>query len=217
MRYDAILFDLDNTLYDYNAYWAQRLHWSLEPLRGRYPQFDISAAVERAMAGHVYPQEWPAFLSAAGIADEDLIAETLRRYRVNTYDQLALYADAAELLATLHQRYKLGLITNGPSFSQRPKIVQFALEQQMDVIVVSEEVGCAKPDPAIFHIALRALGVAPERALFIGDSLEHDLRGASAAGLDFVWMNPRGRVLPDGERRPVAIIARLAELPEVIR
>ncbi len=216
MRYDAILFDLDNTLYDYNAYWRQRLLWSLEPVQQRYTHLDIDDLANQAMAQHIYFQEWRNFLAQAGIADEAIMAETLARYHVNTYEQLALYADAAEVLRHLRQHCKLGLITNGPAHTQRPKIVQFDLEAMMDVIVVSEEVGIAKPDPAIFHLALQQLGVSPERALFVGDSLEHDLKGASAAGIDFIWMNPEGLKLPAGLPACTAIIVRLEELQQLL-
>lgn len=212
MRYAAILFDLDNTLYDYDAYWAQRLGWALEVVQGVYPECDIPALVQGAIARHVYARDLPLFLQQAGIDDVELCAVAQERYRVNFYERLTLYGDTVDVLRALGQQSRLGLITNGPAFSQRPKISHFGLEQFMDVVVVSEEVGMAKPDPAIFWLALRQLGVGPEEAVYVGDSLEHDLRGAAAAGLAFVWMNPRQRALPVGAPQPVATITRLGEL-----
>ena len=112
----------------------------------------------------------------------------------------------------LRPRFKLGLVTNGPSRTQRPKIEQFRLIDYLDLLIVSEEVGVAKPDPAIFAIALERLGVAPSEALFVGDLPEFDLRGAAAAGMPFIWMNPRGEELPADVAQPIAVIERLTEL-----
>ena len=188
--YQAILFDLDNTLYDYDAYWAQRLRRALHPVCQHDPRHDEAALVAQAMAGKVYTAQWLDFLRRAGVDDPAIQAASLAQYQINTYEALVLYPGTADVLIALRRYAALGLITNGPVRSQRPKIAQFALEQYMDVLIVSEEVGLAKPAPAIFHLALERLGVSPARALYVGDSLEHDLRGASAAGLDFVWMNP---------------------------
>jgi FMN phosphatase YigB (HAD superfamily) len=86
----------------------------------------------------------------------------------------------------------------------------------LDVLIVSGEVGVAKPEPAIFALALAQLGVGPAAALFVGDSLEYDLRGAAAAGIAFVWMNPRGEQLPAGFTPPLATIERLSDLPGLL-
>jgi HAD superfamily hydrolase (TIGR01549 family) len=212
MHYAAVLFDLDNTLYDYDAYWHKRLSWALEPVQAAYPALDTAALVARSMREHIYPAQFAAFLQQAGIADSSLCEAATERYRINHYEQLRLYADTLPVLHTLRARCKLGLITNGPTRTQYPKIEQFALASLMDVLLVSEEVGSAKPDPAIFHLALRELGVAPARALYVGDSLESDLRGAEAAGLDFVWMNTRQRVLPPDMPPPLATIEQLSAL-----
>ncbi len=216
MRYDAILFDLDNTLYDYDAYWYERLLWALEPVVVSYPRLDAAMLARQAMEQRIYAREWEGFLRDVGVESGKALAVALQRYRANYYNRLRMYDHAIEALNALWGCWKLGLITNGPSWSQRPKIEQFALDTWMDVIVVSEEVGLAKPDPAIFHLALRQIAIPPERALFVGDSLEHDMHGAYAAGLDFAWMNPKGRALPSHEPPPVAIIIDLRELLDCV-
>ena len=81
-------------------------------------------------------------------------------------------------------------------------------------MVDSAVVGVAKPDPAIFGIALAALGVpASERVLYVGDSLRYDVTGARAAGLQPVHLDPNGFCpAPDGHRH----IRTLAELAQSI-
>jgi putative hydrolase of the HAD superfamily len=103
------------------------------------------------------------------------------------------------------------LVTNGPTAIQRPKIELLELEPLFPVIVVSEEVDAWKPDPRIFEIALERSGVAAGDAIYVGDSAEHDVPGAHAAGLRAVWVN-RLRIDWPGARPPDAEIHHLYHL-----
>ncbi len=212
MIYRAILFDLDDTLYDLRSYWRGRLHEAINDVMARYPHLDRDALVHQAIAEKVYIEKLPAFLHGQGVDDEPLIASAHEIFQHDWFGRLVLFDDAVQTLEALRPRFKLGLITNGPSRTQRPKIEQFRLIDYLDLLIVSEEVGAAKPDPAIFAIALERLGVAPSEALFVGDSLEFDLPGAAAAGIPFIWMNPRGESLPADVAQPLAAIKRLTEL-----
>lgn len=91
------------------------------------------------------------------------------------------------LLETLRDRgLKTGLISNGfdPPDLVRAELVRVGVAQLLDVIVMSGDVGGArKPDPAIFRRALEQLGVAPEHALMVGDSVPNDIAGAKAIGM----------------------------------
>lgn len=119
---------------------------------------------------------------------------------------------AAEVLAALSQRHPLGLVANHPL----PKIVldtleQFGLRAYLATVVISGSLGWAKPHPAPFREALRRLGAAPERALFVGDSLPNDMRGAKAAGLWTAWLAPG----PPGRPDP-AVDYRLERLSDLV-
>jgi putative hydrolase of the HAD superfamily len=212
MTYRAILFDLGDTLYDLRSYWQGRLHEAIDEVLARYPHFDRDELVRRAIAEKVYTDKLPAFLRSQGVDNDALIAAAHELFRRDWFERLVLYEDAVQTLQALRSRFKLGLVTNGPSRTQRPKIEQFRLIDYLDLLIVSEEVGVAKPDPAIFQIALGQLGVKPHEALFVGDSPEFDLRGAAAAGMPFIWMNARGETLPADVQPPLAEIARLTEL-----
>jgi putative hydrolase of the HAD superfamily len=212
MTYRAILFDLDDTLYDLRSYWRGRLHEAIEEVLERYPHFDRDALVHQALTEKVYIEKLPAFLRGQGVDDEPLIASAQEIFRRDWFRRLVLFDDAVQTLKALRPRFKLGLVTNGPSRTQRPKIEQFQLIDYLDLLIVSEEVGVSKPDPAIFAIALERLAVVPSEALFVGDSPEFDLRGAAAAGMPFIWMNPRGELLPADVAQPLAAIERLSEL-----
>ncbi len=86
----------------------------------------------------------------------------------------------------------------------------------VDGVVTSAAVGAAKPDPRVFHAALALAGVSARRALHVGDSLEHDVAGARAAGVAAVWLC-RGEP-PAQARTPAGVprIASLAELPALV-
>lgn len=122
---------------------------------------------------------------------------------------------APGLLDALAGRYKLGLITNGYADSQRWRLSACGIAGRFQAVVISDEVGLRKPDPRIFAIALRTLGVRPEEALYVGDSLSDDYAGARNAGVPFCYYNPKRLPLaPDV--RPDAVIERLDELLAVI-
>ncbi len=212
MNYQAILFDLDDTLYDLRSYWRGRLNEALEQVLAHYPHFVRDELIQQAIAEKVYVEKLPAFLRAQGIEDEPLIASTHALFRREWFERLELYYDALQTLEALRPYFKLGLITNGPIKTQRPKIERFRLVDYLDLLIVSEEVGVAKPDPKIFQIALEQLELAPSQALYVGDSLEFDLPGAAAAQLPFIWMNPRHETLPAELARPLATIERLTDL-----
>jgi putative hydrolase of the HAD superfamily len=107
------------------------------------------------------------------------------------------------LLDALRDRgLRLGLVSNvfDPGWLVRRDLGAMGLAERLDIVVLSSEVGKRKPHAEPFEQALRALDVAPERALFVGDSLYHDVKGAAEAGLTTVqalWFrvddDPRGR------------------------
>jgi putative hydrolase of the HAD superfamily len=82
------------------------------------------------------------------------------------------------------------------------------LRRLVDAVVISAELGVAKPDPAIFRLALERLGADADGALHVGDSLEADVAGARAAGLEAVLVVRNGAVAPDGVRA----VSSLAEI-----
>ncbi|MFN8566022.1 MAG: HAD family hydrolase [Kouleothrix sp.] len=216
MSYDVILFDLDDTLYDLRSYWCMRLHEMFESLLAAYPHFERDSLVRQAIAEKVYIEKLPLFLRSLGISDERQINAAQALFARDWFARLVLYDDAAAMLQALRPHFKLGLVTNGPSRTQRPKIEQFDLDAYLDLLIVSEEVGIAKPDPAIFQLAIARLGSSADRALYVGDLLEFDLPGAAAAGMAFVWMNPRREALPEHLPRPLATIERLIDLPRLL-
>ena len=86
------------------------------------------------------------------------------------------------------------------------------MEYWFDVVVISGEVGFAKPDASIFRLALNKLPVEPENVWHVGDSLTTDVAGAKAAGLTAVWLNRSGLVRRESDPEPDLEIRSLSNL-----
>ncbi|MFH4491110.1 HAD family hydrolase [Vibrio diabolicus] len=97
-----------------------------------------------------------------------------------------------EMLSDLRQHYKLVVITNGPIFSQHPKLNATQMSDWVDHIIVGGEEPEEKPAASIFQKALDLVEVKPEEALHIGDSLPADIAGANNMGILSVWVNATG-------------------------
>jgi putative hydrolase of the HAD superfamily len=150
-----------------------------------------------------YPQLVRRLLGDFGIEVDD---EVLGRFLEAEHDAWAparvLAAHTHPLLESLRaDGLKLGLVSNAfdPGWLLHRDLEHMGLAERLDFSVFSSEVGMRKPHPAIFERALEALGVAPERALFVGDRLFEDVRGAAELGMTTVqalWF--RADEHPDG-------------------
>lgn len=121
-------------------------------------------------------------------------------------------AGARELIRALREReISLGILTNGPVSGQRRKLEKMKLLDAFDAVVISEGVGLAKPDPQIFALMLRELGLAAGECWFVGDNPRNDVLGAAAAGMHAIWLRS-STPWPDGVQRPAREIRQLREL-----
>ena len=123
---------------------------------------------------------------------------------------VTLFDDVPRVLGELGERYAIGAITNGNADVHR-----IGIGHHFDFVVTPAEAGAAKPDSAIFELALDAAGASPGSVVHVGDDPVRDVSGAAAIGLRTVWMNPEGRTWP-GEKRPDAEIRSLDSLLSVI-
>ena len=118
------------------------------------------------------------------------------------------YPEVPRVLASLRgSGARLAVVSNW-DVSLHEVLERTGLGPLVDAVVISAQVGAAKPDPAIFRVALDRLGATADAALHVGDSVEHDVAGARAAGIDAVLVARDGAPPVDGVRT----IASLAEL-----
>lgn len=135
-----------------------------------------------------------------------------RRWRP-TWPRLAQGAEGfGDILKVLQSRgIRTGLITNGGALSQNLKIDALRLRHRLEVIIISEEVGIAKPDPTIFHLAAKGLGASPSELWYVGDHPVNDILGAAAAGLTPVWLR-RSFAWPSDQPEPALQLNQLTDL-----
>ncbi|EGR3371155.1 HAD family hydrolase [Vibrio parahaemolyticus] len=234
----AIFFDMDETLCGTSqadkaagqkfAAWIQQM----------YPQVsDPQAFLQRYLQG-VYKKlnaEFPQLVAL--LPDENafrcgliqtILAENGIHIDAEQAQQAQHYFDSArmgaftffpgvkEMLTDLRKHYKLVVITNGPIFSQHPKLKATQMDEWVDHIIVGGEEPEEKPAASIFQKALNLVDIKPEEALHIGDSLAADIAGANNMGILSVWVNATGASNPT-EITPNFEIRETVELKEILK
>lgn len=206
-----MLFDLDNTLSDFDS--AQRA--ALPGLLAEYGVTDGDRHLPtfKRLAAPLWQQLEAGQLTLETLNDErfrlliehtdlDLDPNDLAPKYLEWLSRSGdLWPGAIELLDELHGHVVLGLITNGYAQVQRPRLQRFGLEHYFESVVVSSEIGHAKPSAGFFDAALGSLGNPdPSTVLVVGDSLTSDIAGGDAAGCATCWFNPNGHPTPAAPR-----------------
>ncbi len=223
-KYSAIFFDADDTLFDYPQ--AERA-----ALLACLAEFQVPCEPETFIAAYRRHNHdvWQEFERgetdqatlrverfrrlAAGLALPGLPLEKISSFYLESLAcQPQLLPGALDLVRELAGKYPLALVTNGIASVQNKRFAASPITPYFQSIVISEEVGIAKPDPRIFAPALEKIGVTADAVLYIGDSVTSDMAAARNAGMDFCWLNPGGSQVPEGHA-PAFIVRELAEIP----
>lgn len=161
---------------------------------------------------------WRRTLLACGCADDDVARTASDLHRVVARDAHRCYDDVQELLDFVEAaKLPIALITNGASDVQREKLEVLGIEDRFAAIVVSGELGAAKPSRRPFDVAVRSLDADPSRTWHVGDNLAKDVQGARSAGLVAVWLNRHGRRREAGDAVADLEVASLSGLLGAIR
>ena len=132
-----------------------------------------------------------------------------------TTAHFSLLEGAEELVRYLAKKYPLTVVTNGFVEVQYEKFDKSGLRDCFAHIVLSEEVGCQKPNPRIFEAALRMNGLQAEDVVMIGDSWNSDIQGAINAGIDQIWIRKSKEPLPEGQTGTY-IVKTLSEIMDIL-
>ncbi len=224
----AVIFDIDNTLYDLRSAHdrtVQLIMHALSPLFDgiEYPRVrDAFAEANRECSNMNEPLEVfrsrrsVLFLRSLGL-DEGHADAVTRLYIAHRTKMKAPVPGARETVEELSPLYQLGVITNGIPEIQRDKLRAIEVDGHLNCVVISEETGVEKPDPSIFIKAASMLGVALQECLYVGDDFEIDVVGAKRSGMQACWFNPSGSERPPGEIAPDAEIRELSELAQLLQ
>lgn len=222
-RYDVLLCDADNTIFDFTK--AEENAFAIACARA-----DIPATAEHlATYSEINERLWKLF-EQGGIAQSVLrvrrfeqFVAAIGREDVDAAAMAAAFVDAlgrqsvpipgaVEAMARWSRVLPVVIVTNGIAKVQHGRMDASAFAPYIAGMIISEEVGAAKPDPRMLRLGMEAAGVADaRRALMLGDSLTSDIAAAANAGVDACWYNPKGA----GNARGLPVAYEIRNLDEV--
>ena len=218
----GVVFDLDHTLFDRYATLS-----AVAPYFCSY--FDVMPDMTPEKLTPLWCQDdkafvhlgWPKLLeemTKQNIFRTPPAFEVFAAFLLGMFRRISVpFPETKPMLETLRKNgYKLGLITNGSSETQRAKLRNLDLENSFDQVVITGEFGEHKPSPAPFTAAARWLGAKPEELLYVGDNPLNDVEASRNAGYIPVWVRTTGTwVYPDIEK-PTLQIDHIRELPALL-
>ncbi|MEV6421482.1 HAD family hydrolase [Streptomyces sp. NPDC051662] len=223
----AVLWDIDDTLFDYTSAdrVGMRSHLAAEGLADRFPTVDRALGRWR----EITDLNWDRF--AAGETDfqgqrrdrvrmflgaelSDAEADAwFERYIVHFESAWSLFPDSLPVLDGLAADYRQAVLSNSSIHNQDRKLRVLGVRDHFEAVLCAAELGVAKPDAAAFHAACDALALDPREVAYVGNEPDIDAGGAVAAGLAGVWLD-RGGV---GGRPELVRITDLGQLPGLLR
>jgi len=230
MQYKQLSFDLDHTLWDFEAnsrQTLQELHQELGLAARGITDFNLfhkqyiahnDKLWERYRNGWIKVDElrwkrmWLTLLDFK-IGDEPLARQMGEQFLDALPTRKILFPHTLEILGYLRNKgYRLHLITNGFEKTQHSKLEYSGLKDFFGEVITSEGSNSLKPHKEIFEYAFRVTGALPAESIMLGDSVEVDIQGAINAGIDQVFVNHLG-ITP--EIKPTYTVSSLKELEQI--
>ena len=228
MKYPYLLFDADDTLFDFPKASARaftlmcQTHGIPDTPEVRQLYHDINRelwdAFDRGEVSKEYVtlERYVRLLRALGLEDRDP-AQCNEDYLSALGEGVYPLPHAEEVCRELvHRGHKLYILTNAVASVQRSRLRGSVFADLITAAFISEDAGASKPDRAYYeYVCDRVPELSAENALVIGDSLATDIRGANNAGLPCCWFNPDGKTAPENLHIDYAI-SDLQQLLEIV-
>ena len=230
MQYKHLFFDLDHTLWDFDANAKQTLHDLYDTLelekKGVY-DFELFYRNYLEHNAKLWARYRKGFIKQAELRTKrmrlalldfkignEALAETMsKRFLEMLPTRNLLFPYAIEILDYLcNKNYQLHLITNGFEEVQHHKINNSKINHYFDKVITSESSNSMKPNKEIFEFALSATKASKNESVMLGDDLEADIIGAHKAGLDQVFIN---HVDAHPDFKPTYMVKSLKELEDI--
>lgn len=227
MKYEVILFDADDTLFDFKKTEDYAFNKLLE-------NFNITkdSKMCRETYNKINSKLWEDFEKGL-ITSDALKVERFARFIEelnenhdanefsNKYVEFLgegsfIFEEAFELLEHLKENYRLAIITNGLAKVQNNRIRKSEIANYFEDFIISDEIKIAKPDARIFEHALKSLNhIDKSKVLMVGDSLSSDIKGGQNFGIDTCWFNIKG-IENSSDIKPTYEIKNILELKDII-
>jgi len=224
-RFDVILFDLDDTLYD--AERAYRLPMKSIGLSMKSAAYAAARARVKGRLESRHPSArnrllyFKEMLASSGRYSPERALALMGRYEAALFRQVRsqwIRLKRSKLLQKLSRRYRLAVLSNENLRTQLIKMKAIDPKSRFfKLLITSEEVGAEKPSPRMFKETLRLLKVSPKRCLMVGNDFSSDLRPALSLGMkgvltrEFSLPGTRSKV-----PRTIPILDRLEHLPTLL-
>jgi len=226
MRYQWIIFDADGTLFDYDQAENSSLQKTLEHFGYEYRDEYLSQyrtcnkklwdafELGNVTIKRLKIERFELFLDEIGItANAD---EFSQQYLDQLSAGTQLIDGAEKVLDFLSGKVGLILMTNGIKEVQRSRLNLSAIKSYFADIIISDEVGVAKPDKRIFEIALNNMSISDKRRiLMVGDNLSSDIKGGVDFGIDTCWYNPN-QIKAESDIKATFEVQNLEELLSIV-
>ena len=228
-NYKCIFFDLDHTLWDYEANSRDTLlelyeEFNLEK-KGVYSSNDFLIQFKRVNmelwdlydsgkidSNVIRKERFKQVLDVFDAYDENLSEEISHRYLHTCPTKNKLVPKALETVEYLAGKYSLTIVTNGFEDIQHTKLKSMNLHQYFDHVITSQRAGAKKPAREIFDFALSVNSIQCEQAIMIGDNLKTDIAGARNASIDTVFYNPEAYQHTEVVKHEIANLEQLNEI-----
>lgn len=196
-KYAWILFDADETLFHFDSFAGLQHMFAQHNINFTDNDFQDYQRINKALwkkyqQHEINPQQIQHQRFQYWADRLNICPGVLNEHFMQSMAEIARPIEGvSSLLTELHGHSKLGIITNGFSALQEVRLQRTGFRHYFNIVVVSEEVGIAKPHPDIFTHALAAMGhPEPKDVLMVGDNLQSDIIGGNQAGFDTCWFNP---------------------------
>lgn len=227
MNYEVIIFDADETLFDFKKSEREAFKNAMLEIIVDYDENyhlkiykDINTAIWKEFEEGLITQEklkverFERLFTKLNLEFD--ASEFAKSYMKHLANGSFLLDDSIELVETLHNNYTLSIVTNGLTSVQEKRIRKSVIANYFKDIVISEEIGVSKPNPKIFEYALKNIShVDKSKVLMIGDSLTSDIQGGINFEIDTCWYNPNKHVNETGIK-PTYEINDLKDLPDLL-
>ncbi|PMH45021.1 noncanonical pyrimidine nucleotidase, YjjG family [Vibrio sp. 10N.286.49.B3] len=221
-KYDWVLFDADETLFHFDIYQGLKLMFSRLGIDFSTHDFTVYQTLNKPL--------WVEYQNGTVTANElkqrrfqawaDKLSTTTMAlnsgFLTAMADTCALLPGAKDLLETLSGKAQMGIITNGFTELQQVRLERTGVANYFEHVVISEQVGTAKPGKPIFEHTHQLINQPDKnRVLMVGDNLHSDILGGFDFGYDTCWLNP-SETKPSDNIKPSYEIQSLVELKSIV-